>query len=59
MLTPTELRVQSRIYRNAAVDESTHTLRLYLARHALALAQLAERLERTRRAPRPPDPNDA
>ncbi len=48
MATPTELRDEARLYREAAVDESTPTLKLYLARHALALAQLAERLVRAR-----------
>ena len=50
MATATELREESRIYREAAADESTPALKLYLARHALALAQLAERLERARAA---------
>jgi len=43
---PTVLREQSRSYRQAASKESERHLKRYLARHALALAQLAEKIER-------------
>lgn len=48
MLIPADLREQARRYREAAVDERTPPLKRYLANHALALAQLAERIEHER-----------
>jgi hypothetical protein len=45
-MTPAELREQSRLSRQAALDETTREIKLRLASHALALAQLAERIER-------------
>lgn len=50
MLTPLELREQSRFYRTASAQETVPALRRRLASHALALAQLAERLEIEERA---------
>ena len=46
MRTPAQLREASRTYNCAARDEAEPHLKLGLARHALALAQLAERIER-------------
>jgi hypothetical protein len=46
MLTPAELRAGSRSARLAAENESAPPLKLRLADHALALAQLAEKIER-------------
>lgn len=56
MATSVELREEARLYREAAVDEPTPALKLYLARHALALAQLAEQIERSRTRIRPAFP---
>jgi hypothetical protein len=50
MLTPAELRDQSRVYRDASVKEAAPEFKRRLASHALALAQLAERIERALRA---------
>lgn len=46
MLTPDELREESRRYRMAALGETDPHLRRTLANHALAMAQLAEKTER-------------
>jgi hypothetical protein len=46
MMTPTELRDEARLYRQAAAEESEPHLKRRLASHALALAQLAEMIER-------------
>lgn len=46
MLTPAELREQSRLYREASAKESVPEFKRRFASHALALAQLAERIER-------------
>jgi hypothetical protein len=43
--TPTELREQSRLYRNVAEEETTPALKHRLANHALALDNLAARIE--------------
>jgi len=48
MATPAELREQSRLYREIAEEEITLPIKQRLARHALALAQLAEKIERER-----------
>lgn len=50
MLTPSELRDQARLYRDASAQEPVLELRRRLASHALALAQLAERVEREQAA---------
>jgi hypothetical protein len=46
MLTPAELRDQSRMYREAAAKEVVPEFKRRLASHALALAQLAEKMDR-------------
>jgi hypothetical protein len=46
MLTPAELRHNSRVFRHSAMSEDNPRLKLRLASHALALAQLAEAIER-------------
>jgi len=46
MLTPAELRHNSRVFRHSAMSEDNPHLKLRLASHALALAQLAEAIER-------------
>jgi hypothetical protein len=46
MLTPAELRDQSRRYREAAAKEIVVEFKRRLASHALALAFLAEKVER-------------
>ena len=43
MPTPGELREQSFLYREKSEKEDTFALKRMLARHALALAQLADR----------------
>ncbi len=43
---PAELREQSRLYRQAAENETNLYLSRTLASHALALAELAEKIER-------------
>jgi len=45
MPTPAELREGSQFYREAGRKETDPHLRHRLARHALALAQLAEKIE--------------
>ena len=45
-LLPVELREQSRLYREAAENETNLYLSRTLASHALALAELAEKIER-------------
>jgi hypothetical protein len=45
-MTPTELRMQSRVYRRAAAAEPTLEIKHRLANHALALELLAESIER-------------
>ena len=40
------LREESRLYRQAAAEESTTEIKSRLVNHALALALLAERIER-------------
>ena len=49
-----ELREQSYEYREMARKEATPALKRYLASHALALAELAEKIERDRAAPERP-----
>ena len=49
MATPAELREQARLYRLAVEDESTPAIKVRLASHAFALAQLAEAIERRAR----------
>jgi len=46
LVNSSNLREQSRVYRAAAKMEATLRLRRYLASHALALAQLAEKIDR-------------
>ena len=46
MPTPTELRQIARAYAQAVEFESSHILKIRLASHAFALAQLAEAMER-------------
>ena len=46
MLTPAELRDQSRLYREASAKEIVLEFKRRLASHALALALLAEKAER-------------
>jgi hypothetical protein len=46
MPTPATLRENARLYRRSAASETAAPLKLRLARHALALLQLAERIER-------------
>jgi hypothetical protein len=46
MGTSEELREQSRLYRQAAMKEDEALWKKRLARHALALAVIAERIER-------------
>lgn len=46
MLTPSELRDTARLYREAAAAETAPEIRQRLARHALMLAQIAEKIER-------------
>jgi len=50
MRTPAELREASRLAREAASAEAELHIRMRLANHALALAQLAERIEREEEA---------
>ncbi len=45
MLTPAQLRDASRLYLQAAEEETTLDIKRRLASHALALAQLAEHTE--------------
>lgn len=45
MPTPAGLREQSRFFRQAITKEAEPHLKRYLASHALALAQLAEKIE--------------
>ena len=47
MPIPAELREQSRLYRQAAETETTLEIKRRLARHALALVELAEKIERS------------
>lgn len=47
MPTSAKLREESRVYRQATGNEADPHLKQFLASHALALAQLAERIERT------------
>jgi hypothetical protein len=49
---PIVLREQSRSYRQAVSKESEPHLKCYLASHALALAQLAEKIEREKASKR-------
>ena len=49
-----ELREQSYAYREMARTETTLVLKRYIASHALALAELAEKIERDRAAPERP-----
>jgi hypothetical protein len=51
MLTPAELRHNSRVFRHSAMSENNPHLKLRLASHALALAQLAEAIERATKEP--------
>jgi hypothetical protein len=44
--TPAEWREESRLYRQIAKTEATPHLKQRVFRHALALAELAERIER-------------
>lgn len=46
MPTPSKLREQSNEYREMARKETTLALKRYLASHALALAELAEKIAR-------------
>jgi hypothetical protein len=46
MLTPMELRGQSRIYQEESANETMPEIKRRLANHALALALLAEKIER-------------
>ena len=46
MPTPAELRENARLYRQSALEEPEPELKIRLASHALALAQLAEAMER-------------
>jgi hypothetical protein len=46
MPTPTKLREQSRLYREAAITATTPHLKKRLGDHALALAQQADKIER-------------
>jgi hypothetical protein len=50
MLIPAELREQSCFYRRLAERECNLAIKRLLARHALAVAQLAERIERDQAA---------
>jgi hypothetical protein len=46
MLTPAELREESRLYRRAATKEADPQLKMRVSNHALALDLLAGRIER-------------
>jgi hypothetical protein len=46
MPMPADLREQSRLSRQAGMKEETPEIKLRLASHAFALAQLAEKIER-------------
>ena len=47
-VTPSDLREMSRLFRRMASEENTPVLKRFLARHALALVQLAEKIERAK-----------
>src|SRR5690348_10936038 len=53
-MTPAELREQSRLSREAALQETTLEIKRRLASQAFALAQLAEKIEREEAARKPP-----
>jgi hypothetical protein len=52
MTKPAELREKSRVYLKAADEVADLDHRRFLARHALALAELAEKIEREERTKR-------